>query len=227
METAGTIAPMSTAPAGRPPLDSVLRGCRATQPGVRDRAARQLRQVVRGMVFRHVDGRREELEELAQDRMAWLFAGGIDKLLDKRRQMDDPRRFASYFRRTIVRAAREPFRRHRHSREFPLRVLDSRSGDPADRIADDMITFTRLLGHRRAFWQAFDDLPAADRHVLGLELAHCLGDIDRADMLRELGLNTDLALRSRICRAKARFKVLLGERGLDVDQVHRGDEARD
>jgi hypothetical protein len=169
------------------------------------------------MVFRHVDGRREELEELAQDRLVWLFDGGIDKLLDKRRQMDDPRRFPAYFRSTIVRGAREPFRRHRHSREFPLHVIDSKPGDPATRIADDMITFTRLLGHRRAFWRAFDDLPAPDRHVLGLELAHCLGEIDRSDMLRELGLSTDVALRSRICRARARFKKLLGARGLEID----------
>jgi len=170
------------------------------------------------MVFRHVDGRREVLEERAQEQLAWLFAGGIDKLLSKRGDMDDPRRFAAYFRRTIVRAAREPYRRFRHTHEFPMRVLDSEAGDPLERVAEDMITYTRLLGHRRAFWRAFDDLPEPDRHVLGLELAHHMGALGRDDMRRELGLSSDVALRSRICRARAKFKGLLRHRGLDVDR---------
>ncbi len=206
----------------RVPLIVVLRRCLSTSPVVRERAARALRKVVRGMVFKAVDGRREVVEELAQDRMAWLFSGGIDKLLRKAGQMNDSRRFAGYFRTTIVRGAREPLRRHAHKREVPLRVSDSRPGDPATRIADDIVTLTRILGHQRAFWEAFDDLPAAHRQVLQLEFAHCLGAIDRAGMREQLGLETDVALRSRIHRARACFHGLLKERGMDVEAVLAG-----
>lgn len=173
------------------------------------------------MVFHGVGGRPEVREEMAQERMTWLFDRGIDKMIAKAGQMDDPSRFPGYFRRTIVRGAREPLRRLRHTREFPLRALDSKPGDPAARIPADMVTITRILGHKAAFWQAFDDLLPADRQVLQLEIAHALGALDRAAMREELGLETDVALRSRIHRARGRFQVLLKERGLDVESALR------
>ncbi len=203
------------------PLILVLHRCRSEKPAVRERAARQLRGAVRDMVFAGVGGRREVLEELSQERMTWLFDGGIDKLIDKAGQMEDPARFPAYFRRTIVRGAREPLRRHAHTREFPLRVYDSKPGDPATRIPADMVTITRILGHKAAFWQAFDDLPPSDRQTLQLEIAHALGALDRAAMREELGLETDVALRSRIHRSRKRFQALLKERGLDVERVLR------